>query len=125
MLRVLHVEDNPIYRMVFKDQFSQHFPNLIFDEATNGDEAIEKIKTAPPEVVFIDVRLPGMNGLDLAQKIKKLFPNIHIAILTGYASPEYKEAAFQRGADRFFDKESLQWDELEAFVKSIGVGGNV
>jgi CheY-like chemotaxis protein len=125
MFRVLHVEDNPIYRMVFKDQFNQYFPTLIFDEATSGDEALEKIRAAPPQAIFMDLRLLGMNGLDLTQKIKKLFPNIHIAILTGYDSPEYRETAFQRGAERFFDKESLQWDELVAFVKSIGLEGNV
>jgi CheY-like chemotaxis protein len=49
MFRVLHVEDNPIYRMVFKDQFNQYFPTLIFDEATSGDEALEKIRAAPPK----------------------------------------------------------------------------
>ena len=125
MFRVLHVEDNPIYRMVFRDQFSKFFPTVIFEEATGGDEALEKIGAAPPQVIFVDVRLLGMNGLDLTQKIKKLYPNIHIAILTGYVTPEYRKTAFQCGAERFFDKDSLQWDELVAFVKSIGAEADV
>ncbi len=60
-----------------------------------------------------------MNGLELSRKIRSDFPNIRIAILTGYDSQEYREVARQVGVDRFFAKDSLQWDELLEFAKSI------
>jgi two-component system response regulator YesN len=63
--------------------------------------------------------LPGANGLQVTQKIKKDFPNVRIAILTGYDLPEYRQAAIQFGAEGFFVKESLKWEEIEALVKSI------
>jgi YesN/AraC family two-component response regulator len=119
MLRVLLVEDNRIYREAFKQSLCQHFPFLIIDEALNSDEALQKINTAPPHLIFIDIRLPGMSGLQLTQKIKRDFPNIHIAILTGYDLPEYRQAAAQYGADGFFVKESFKWNEIEVLVKSI------
>ena len=86
---------------------------------TNAEEALQKINATPPHLVFIDMRLPGMNGLQLTQRIKRDFPNIRVAIVTGYDLPEYRQAAIQNGADRFFVKESLKWDEIEALVKSI------
>ena len=68
--------------------------------------------------------LPGMNGLRLTQKIKKAFPNIPIALLTGYDLPEYRQAALQYGADCFFAKEALKWEEMETLIKSIGQAGS-
>jgi len=119
MLKVLLVEDNRIYRETFKDNLRQHFPVVSVSEAGNADEALQKIRGTPPDLIFMDIRLPGMNGLQLTQRIKKEFPKIPIAILTGYDLPEYREAAIQYGADGFFVKESLQWEEIEALVKSI------
>ncbi len=118
-MKVLLVEDNRIYRETFKDNLRQHFPVVSVSEAGNADEALQKIKGTPPDLIFMDIRLPGMNGLQLTQRIKKEFPKIPIAILTGYDLPEYREAAIQYGADGFFVKESLQWEEIEALVKSI------
>ncbi len=119
MLRVLLVEDNRVYWEVFKDNLHQHFPSMVIEEAVDAEEALEKINVNPPRLIFIDIRLPGMNGLQLTQKIKRDFPNIRITIVTGYDQPEYRQAAIQFGADRFFVKESLNWDEIEEFVKSI------
>jgi DNA-binding NarL/FixJ family response regulator len=118
-MKVLLVEDNRIYRETFKDNLRQHFPVVSVSEAGNADEALQKIRGTPPDLIFMDIRLPGMNGLQLTQRIKKEFPKIPIAILTGYDLPEYREAAIQYGADGFFVKESLQWEEIEALVKSI------
>ncbi len=119
MLRVLLVEDNDVYRSVLKENLLKHFPSMAIDEAVNSEEALQKVKSATPHLMFIDIRLPGMNGLQLTQKIKKDFPNVRIAIVTGYDLPEYRQAALQYGADGIFVKESLKWDEIEALIKSI------
>ena len=119
MLRVLLVEDNPIFREVFKKNLELHFPAMLITEAGNSDEALQKINETSPHLIFMDLRLPGMNGLQLTQKIKRDFPDIHIAILTGYDLPEYRQAAVQYGADRFFVKESLPWDEVKELLESI------
>jgi DNA-binding NarL/FixJ family response regulator len=66
----------------------------------------------------MDIKLPGVNGLELTRKIKAAHPNITIFILTSYDIPEYREAAFQYGADRFVPKTSLNRMELQEFVKS-------
>lgn len=118
LLRILLVEDNQIFRELFKESFCC-FPSLTIEEAVDGEDALTKIRENPPALVFTDIRLPGMSGLQLTQRIKKDFPNIPIAILTGYDLPEYKEAALRYGAERFFVKESLMWEGIEEFLESI------
>lgn len=124
MLRVLIVEDNRIFREAFKKGLLDYFPSMVIEEATNGEEVLQKIKENPPDLIFMDIRLPGINGLQLTQEVKKDFPEINVAILTDYDLPEYRQAAVQYGADRFFVKNSLAWDELESLVQSISPGAS-
>jgi DNA-binding NarL/FixJ family response regulator len=119
MPRVLIVEDNRIFREVFKQRLCDHFPSIVIEEAANGNEVLEKINKNRPDLIFMDIRLPEVNGLELTKKIKKEFPGVNIAILTDYDLPEYRQAAAQYGADRFFVKDSFKWDEVEVLVKSI------
>jgi two-component system response regulator YesN len=123
MLRILIVEDNRIFREAFKKRLDDHFPSMVVEEAANGEEALEKINRAFPHLIFMDIRLPRVNGLQLTQKMKKDFPGIRIAILTDYDLPEYRQAANQYGADRFFVKNAFNWDEVETLIKSISPGG--
>jgi YesN/AraC family two-component response regulator len=92
---------------------------MAVEEAANCSEALQKIQEIPPHLIFMDMHLPEMNGLQLTQKIKKDFPEIHIAIITGYDLPEFQQAALGSGADRLFSKESLKWEELANFIESL------
>jgi len=67
----------------------------------------------------MDIQLPGENGLHLTKKVKASYPSIFITILTSHNSSEYREAAFQAGANRFMAKDSMNWEEIEALVNSI------
>ena len=120
MLRVLLVDDSRMYRELMREILGERFPTMLIDEARNGEEALEKIDVTPPHLIFMDIHLPGMNGFQLTQKIKKDFPNVHIVLLSGNHSQEYQQAASQYGADAFFVKESIKWDEVEDLVETIG-----
>ena len=74
MLKVLLEEDNPIYREVFKEDLLKRFQALAIEEAGDGAEALRKINATPPDLVFMDIRLPRMNGLQLTQGIKRISP---------------------------------------------------
>ena len=119
MLRILIVEDNKIFREAIKKRLEDDFPSMVIEEAANSEEALQKINRASPHLIFMDVRLPGVNGLELTQKIKKDFSGINIAILTDFDLPEYRQAANQYGADRFFVKSAFNWDEVQALIKSL------
>jgi CheY-like chemotaxis protein len=119
MLRVLIVEDNPFFREAFRTVLQERISSVVIEEAGNGEEALQKITGVLPDFVFADMRLTGMNGLELAQKIKRDFPRIRIAMLTGYDFPEYRRLASQSGVDRYFVKDSLDWKDIEEFVQYI------
>jgi CheY-like chemotaxis protein len=94
------------------------FPAVAIDEATNGVEALQRVRTLFPDLILMDIRLPGESGLRLTQKIKAAYPDIIIFILTNYDIPECREAAYRYGADRFILKESLNQRRLEELVRS-------
>ncbi len=119
MLRTLIVDENRIFRETFRDELLKHFPSMSIHEAINGEEAFKKIYDLSPSLIFMDICLPGLNGLQLTQRIKKEFPNIRVAILTGYDLPEYQEAAIKNGAGVFLIKDQVKWEEIEGFVRSV------
>jgi two-component system response regulator YesN len=119
MVRILIVEDDASLRQSLKDILHLQFPLMMIEEAAEGREAIRKVKTFFPNLIFMDIKLPGKSGLYLTKKIKKDHPEIIIVILTSYDSPEYRDVAFECGADRFIAKGALIWREIEALIRSI------
>jgi DNA-binding NarL/FixJ family response regulator len=107
MKRILIVEDNAFFLQFLKETMQLRFSWIDILEAANGEEAIRKIEASSPEAIFMDLRLPGENGLELTKKIKAQYPNIIVVILTNYDLPEYRDAAYQSGADHFFSKDSF------------------
>jgi DNA-binding NarL/FixJ family response regulator len=116
--RILLVEDVNLFREAFKMTLQTSFPAIPVDGAANGDEALQKVEAFLPDLIFMEIRLPGQNGLELTRKIKASHPHITIVILTSYDTPEYREAAPQYGADGFFSKASLTSSEVIGLVKS-------
>lgn len=107
MKRILIVEDNVFFLQFLKETLHARLPSTDILEAGNGEEALQKIKTLPPDAIFMDLRLPGANGLDVTRKIKAQYPDIVVVILTNYDLPEYRQAATQSGADHFLSKDSF------------------
>jgi DNA-binding NarL/FixJ family response regulator len=119
-LRTLIVEDNDFFRQSFKERLEELFPVMDIREAATAREALEKAKAFNPELIFMDIRLPDGNGLDVTKKIKADNPNVAVIILTNYDLPEYREAALQIGAKTYLNKNSFSWEEVERWVKSMG-----
>ncbi len=117
-LRILIVEDNGLFRQTLRESLQMSFPGVAIDEATNGVEALQRIQAFVPDLIFMDIKLPGKSGLELTPKIKAVYPDIIIFILTNYDIPECRKAAFRYGADRFIAKESLNRMRLEELVRS-------
>ncbi len=118
MFRILIVEDNGIFRQAIREGLQLSFPGVTIDEATNGVEALQRVKAFFPDLILMDIRLPGESGLGLTQKIKTAYPNIIICILSNYDIPECREAALKYGADHFIAKESFNRMRLEELVRS-------
>ena len=118
MFRTMLVEDSSSFRQVVKDNLQDQFPSMEIIEAADGAEAFQKID-GRPHLIFMDITLPGENGLELTRKIKADYPNVTVIILTSHDSPEYREAAIRYKAGYFFSKDALVNDGIFTLVKSI------
>jgi DNA-binding NarL/FixJ family response regulator len=117
--RTLIVEDNPLFRQTILDFLRSQFPSMTLEDAGDGKTALEKIGKALPDLVFMDIKLPGENGLHLTEHIKKKHPGVVVAVLTSYDWPEYREAAFKFGANYFIIKGSSTNKEIVGLIESI------
>jgi len=98
--KILLVEDNVPFRKSFREVLHNRFRQILIEEAGNGKEALEKMDSFCPSMIFMDIRLPDANGLELTRKIKEDCPETIIIILTSYDLPEYREAAKKYGQIR-------------------------
>ncbi|GBC62327.1 hypothetical protein DENIS_3296 [Desulfonema ishimotonii] len=119
MGKMLIVEDSATFRQTFRKALGHRFPEMEIAEAENGEQALDIIETFKPDIVFMDIRLPGENGLALTGRIKIGHPNIFVIILTEYDLPEYRAAAFKNGADDFITKGALNMSQLVAMVNKM------
>jgi DNA-binding NarL/FixJ family response regulator len=115
----LIVEDDARFRKKLRNSLTSRFPYVVFREAGNGKQAFQEIDSSRPAIVFMDISLGEDNGLELTKEIKRLYPEIVILILTGYDFPEYRDAAFQNGADFFLVKGSATLREIVKLVETI------
>jgi PAS domain S-box-containing protein len=108
-IKVLIAEDNPMNMMLSKIMLAQLMPNSEVYEAENGLEAFEQYKSISPDLIFMDVQMPELDGIEATQKIralegKKKGRHIPIIALTAGALKEEKEKCFTAGMDDFLTK---------------------
>jgi CheY-like chemotaxis protein len=116
--KILIVEDSTLFRQLLREMLHDRFPSIEINEAVDGEAAFRQIEISRPDVIFMDIRLPGENGLDLTKKVKARYPDIIVIILTGHDLPEYREVSCQY-ADYFFSKNSSTTQNIFALVESV------
>jgi DNA-binding NarL/FixJ family response regulator len=106
MSKTLIVEDSAPFRQMLKESLWSRFPTMEIEEAPDGRDLFNRIESFHPKIVFMDIRLPGENGLELTKKIKEKYPDITVVIVTSHDLPEYRQAAWESMADYFLPKGS-------------------
>ena len=108
-MKFLVVDDERDVETLFRQKFRKDIRSgaleLVF--AFSGDEALDILKnSAPPEVMYIfsDINMPGMSGMQLLEKVKSLFPHIHVSMISAYGDAESYQNAIASGAKEFFTK---------------------
>jgi YesN/AraC family two-component response regulator len=119
MLKTLIFEDSAFFRQLLKETLHSRFPSMDIAEAENGKDALQKVESLRPHLIFMDIKLPGENGLELTKKIKARYSDISIIILTSYDLPEYREAAREYQADHFLSKGASTKEDILTLVQSI------
>jgi DNA-binding NarL/FixJ family response regulator len=122
MFDTLICEDNAGFRNSLRQLLSGHFPFMHITEAADCKDALHHALTQRFDLIFVDVRLPDGSGLELTRRIKAVFADAVICVLTSYDIPEYRAAALQSGARYFMVKGDVTDADIIAVVESLLTG---
>ncbi len=120
-IRVVIVDDHPFFRQGVRDVLNEESDIHVVAESGDGHEALGLLEEIEPDVVLMDVNLPGLNGLQVTQQLKQRCPNINVIILTAYDDEEQIYHSIRIGASAYFAKDVLP-SQLLATVRAVSQG---
>jgi two-component system, NarL family, invasion response regulator UvrY len=121
MIRILVADDHPIIRKGVKQILSDNRNMVVTDEASNGYEVLDKVRTANFDVVLLDLSMPGISGMDILKQIKKEKPRLPVLVLSRYPEEQYALPALKAGASGYLPKTSIV-DELINALQKVASG---
>lgn len=119
--RILIVDDHEVVRLGLKALLEQHPHFEVIAEAGNAKEAMEQVERFLPDVVLMDIRLPGTSGIEACEEITTNYPEIKVIMLTSYAEDEMLFSAIRSGASGYVLKQ-ISADGLISAIEAVGRG---
>lgn len=119
-LRVLLVDDHSLVRAGIRSLLERLNAEII-GETGDGRQALDLIKTSQPDIVLMDIGLPGLNGLEATQRVVKKFPKVRVIILSVHADEEHVLQALRTGASGYLLKDAAP-SELELALRAVARG---
>lgn len=115
------VDDHPVVRQGLTSILEGEPDLRVLWHASDGTELKVRLAAAVPDVLLLDIRLPGDNGVTLARQVRRQFPTLRIIMLTTYEDDEYVEGAVQAGADAYILKTAAH-EELLDSIRAVHNG---
>ena len=119
--RLLIVNNLPSFRQRVREMIQAIPWASIIAEAKNGLEAIELVKRHRPDVVLMDIVMPGMNGIEATRRIKEIAPQTKVIAITAYDNAEFPKRSVEAGADLFIKKEELDSEALRECLEKLSM----
>jgi DNA-binding NarL/FixJ family response regulator len=120
-LTILIVDDHPLFRQGVRATLERERDLRVIGEAADGQQAIQMTEELCPDVVLIDISLPGLNGLEVARVIKRRQPQVHLIVLTVYEDDEQLFNAIRAGASAYSSKD-IEPSALVRMIREVGRG---
>ncbi|NTV90648.1 MAG: response regulator transcription factor [Clostridiales bacterium] len=118
MIRIIIADDQLLFRSMLEEMLRKDKEIEILASVSSGEEAVALSLRHAPDVVLLDVQMPGKGGIDALREIKKALPATRVALLTTFENPENIKAACQYGADGYLVKD-MKPDILLMAIKCI------
>ena len=119
--RILIVDDHNLFRQGLRSLLASHTDFDVVGEAVDGKAAVSETLTLRPDIVLMDIALPGMNGLEVTAHIKRRRPELRVVLLTAFKSSEYLRDALNVGADGYLLK-AASCDDLLVALRTVASG---
>lgn len=123
-VRILIVDDHPIVRQGITSLLSNYEEFSVVGQADNGRDALRFVQEEAPDVVLLDIRMPGESGLDILKQIQKRQPQTKVLMLTSFDDDEYVMGALREGAQGFVLK-SVSDEMLVHAIRGVSRGERV
>ncbi len=120
-IRVLLVDDHPIVRQGVRSVLANHPDIEVVGEADSGNTLFASLETLRPNVILLDVRMPGPNGIEITQRLKREHPDIKVIVLSTYDEDEFLLGALRAGAEGYLLK-SASAQVLASAIRQVGQG---
>jgi DNA-binding NarL/FixJ family response regulator len=120
-IRILIADDHPVVRQGLRTFLSQCSDFEVVGDAADGLATLNEVAALRPDVVLLDVRMPGISGIEVARRLRQTYPDINIILFTTYDDEEYFLGALRVGADAYLLKSSSH-DTLAATIRSVRAG---
>ena len=118
-IRTLIVDDHPVTRDGLRSALELNDEVVIVGEAASGEEAVERVAETHPDIVFMDVRMPGMNGIEATRKIRQATPSTRVILFTVDESRSSISDAIQAGVSGYLLKDSSADELVDAARKAM------
>lgn len=119
--RVLLVDDHEVVRLGLKSLLEHHPQFEVIGEAGNAREAVEQVSRFNPDIVLMDIRLPGSSGIEACEEITHKYPETRVVMLTSYAEDEMLFSAIRAGASGYVLKQ-IGGEDLVRALEAVGRG---
>jgi len=121
VIEILLVDDHAMFRAGIKALIEAEERLVVVGEAADGDAAVERVRELKPDIVIMDLSMPGTNGLEATRRISALGLDTSVLVLTVHAEEEYLVPVVEAGASGYLTKTSADTDLLEA-IKVVARG---
>jgi len=119
--RVVLADDHPVVRAGIRAELEKVRGTIVAGEASDGREVLELVRSEKPDVVFMDISMRGLNGLEATARIVKEFPQVRVIILSMHQNEEYFWHALKAGASGYLLKKAAT-TELSAALEQVMAG---
>jgi two-component system, NarL family, response regulator DevR len=119
--RIILVDDHEVVRLGLKSLLERHPQFEVVGEAGSARDALEQVAATEPDVVVMDIRLPGTSGIEACEQIVDQYPNTKVIMLTSYAEDEMLFSAIRAGASGYVLKQ-IASEELVKAIEAVGRG---
>ncbi|MFZ4464376.1 MAG: response regulator transcription factor [Bacteroidales bacterium] len=121
-IRIILADDHRIFRDGMKALLNENTEIQIIGEGSDGNELMELLKSNQPDVLILDISMPGLSGIELTKLIHNLYPEIRIMILSMHTNEEFVLNAIHAGAKAYLPKDTSKAELFEA-IQSLMAGG--